>query len=232
MREIVLDTETTGLDPKDGHRMVEIGCVELLNHIPTGKTWHYYINPEREIPAEATAVHGITNDRVKKEPIFAEIVGSFADFIEGARLVIHNAEFDVKFLNYQMKEFGYPAIKVTDTIDTLLIARKKFPGQPANLDALCRRFNIDLSGREFHGALLDAQLLADVYLELSGGRQHGLELGQSQKSNMIDVVTKTNSSMKKIEREYREPRVFSIPQDELDAHEEMIKKLKEPLWKQ
>ncbi len=232
MREIVLDTETTGLDPHDGHRMVEIGCIELINHIPTGNTWHYYLHPERDIPAESTAVHGITNEKVKDAPTFAQVVGSFSDFISGARLVIHNAEFDIKFLNYQMKEFGYPPIKLTDVVDTLLIARKKFPGQPANLDALCRRFNIDLSGREFHGALLDAQLLADVYLELSGGRQHGLELGQNSKSNSSSIKNGSTAQVQKIERVHRPARSFPVSADEQNAHDQMVQKLKDAVWTQ
>ena len=172
MREIVLDTETTGMDPADGHRIVEVGCVELFNHLPTGKTYHQYINPEREIDAGAIAVHGIKNEFVKDKPVFGEIIGSLMDFIGDATLVIHNAEFDIKFLNAEVKRLGFPPFKLQDAVDTVLMARKKYPGSPANLDALCRRFNIDLSGRELHGALLDAQLLASVYLELLGGRQH------------------------------------------------------------
>lgn len=232
MREIVLDTETTGLDPAVGHRMVEIGCIELFNHVPTGKTWHYYINPEREIPSEAIAVHGITNEKVKKAPVFAELVGSFMDFIEGATLVIHNAEFDLKFINYQMKDFGYKPIKIADVVDTLWVARKKFPGQPASLDALCRRFNIDLSGRDFHGALLDAQLLADVYLELIGGRQHGLGLDTEAigKPNNDKADLLSSPSVAASARIYRAPREFLLSAEESSLHDAMIDRLKDPLW--
>lgn len=225
MREIVLDTETTGLDPADGHKLVEIGCVELENHVPTGRVWHHYINPERDIDAGAVAVHGISNEKVKDKPTFGELAGDFLDFIEGATLVIHNAEFDVKFLNAELKPFGFKPIKLQETIDTVHMARKKYPGQPANLDALCRRFNIDLSGREFHGALLDAQLLAAVYLELLGGRQHGLGLGSEGKSvaadNAITVIS---------DKPYREPRVFAVSPEEKQAHQLMLKDLKNPLW--
>jgi DNA polymerase-3 subunit epsilon len=231
MREIVLDTETTGLDPNQGHRMVEIGCLELLNHVPTGRTWHYYINPERDIPSEATAVHGITNEKVKHEKTFGELIGSFLDFIGDSRLVIHNAEFDLKFLNYQMKEFGFPPIKIADVVDTLWVARKKFPGQPASLDALCRRFNIDLSGRDYHGALLDSQLLADVYLELVGGRQHGLGLDSDSKSSTESTLDEHASSLIVAQKEYRAPREFSISAEEEVAHKEMTACLKQSLWK-
>lgn len=227
-REIVLDTETTGMDPADGHRIIEIGCIELFNHLPTGKTWHHYINPEREVDAGAVAVHGIKTEFLKDKPIFGEIVGDFLDFIGGATLVIHNAEFDVKFLNAELKTFGFPPIKLAGVIDTLMIARKKYPGSPANLDALCRRFNIDLSGRELHGALLDAQLLADVYLELIGGRQHGLGLAQSQSSSATQNQTVDIPSFEK--KPYREPRVFSPSAEEEEAHKNMVSKLKNSLW--
>ncbi len=225
MREIVLDTETTGMDPADGHKLVEIGCVELLNHMPTGRVWHKYINPEREIDAGAVAVHGITNEKVKNEKTFGELAGDFLDFIDGATLVIHNAEFDLKFLNAELKPFGFKPFKLADTIDTLPLARKKYPGQPANLDALCRRFNIDLSGREFHGALLDAQLLASVYLELLGGRQHGLGLA-------ADAV-KVDADGKPVPRSARvarEPRPFPVSKEEIRLHDEMVGTLKDPLW--
>lgn len=229
MREIVLDTETTGMDPAEGHRLVEIGCVELINHVPTGKTWHHYINPEREIDAGAIAVHGITNEKVKDKPTFGELAGSLLDFIDGATLVIHNAEFDIKFLNAELKPFGFKPFKLTEAIDTVFMARKKYPGQPANLDALCRRFNIDLSGRELHGALLDAQLLARVYLELLGGRQHGLGLGSGDQDTTGDMLN-AGSGMPKRERAYREPRVFSVPAEEKALHQKMVQGLKNNLW--
>lgn len=229
IREVVLDTETTGMDPADGHRIIEIGCVELLNHLPTGRTFHQYINPEREVDAGAIAVHGIKNEFLKDKPVFAEIVGPFLEFCDGAKLVIHNAEFDIKFLNAELKLLGFPPFKLTEAIDTLLVARKKFPGSPANLDALCRRFNIDLSARDLHGALLDAQLLADVYLELLGGRQHGLGLGQEQRGNTAggqgDVVIRTRK-----QRLYHEPRPHAPSEDEVAAHSAMLSKLKGSLW--
>lgn len=228
MREIALDTETTGFDPAEGHKIVEIGCVELFNHVPTGKTWHKYINPEREIDAGAIAVHGITNERVKDEPTFGELVGDFLDFVGDSTLVIHNAEFDIKFLNAEMKPYGFPPFKVANAIDTVLVARKKYPGQPANLDALCRRFGIDLSDRDFHGALLDAQLLAKVYLELMGGRQHGLGL-DSQNSSGGDIFV-NGVSTPGAKKTYREPRVFIPASEEVEKHQEMLGQLKGNLW--
>lgn len=224
MREIVLDTETTGMDPLQGDKLVEIGCVELVNHLPTGKTYHIYINPERDIPAEATAVHGITNEFVKDKPTFGEIVGEFAEFIGDDRLVIHNAEFDMKFLNAELRTFGFPSIDNRRALDTVRMAREKFPGSPANLDALCRRFNIDNSSRTFHGALLDAQLLAEVYLELLGGRQQGFAITQE---------TAATSSMggKSAERPYRKPRDFVVPEEERALFEKMLDRLQGALWK-
>lgn len=223
MREIVLDTETTGMDPVKGDRLVEIGCVELENHLPTGKHYHVYLNPEREIPAEATAVHGITNDFVKDKPVFGEVIGDFLDFIGDARLVIHNAEFDMKFLNAELKTFGFPSLDNRRVTDTLKMAREKFPGSPANLDALCRRFNIDNSSRTYHGALLDSQLLAEVYLELMGGRQRGL--GISEASTRVETTTNAKT------RVHREARTFAPSEQEEALHEELLSKLKNPLWK-
>ncbi|MFN6951064.1 MAG: DNA polymerase III subunit epsilon [Albidovulum sp.] len=177
MREIVLDTETTGLEPAEGHRIVEIGAVELLNHVPTGRTYHQYLNPERAMPAEAYAVHGLGDDFLRDKPRFAEVAGAFLDFIgTESRLVIHNAAFDMKFLNAELGWLGLPPIEMERAIDTVSMARRQFPGSPASLDALCRRFGIDNTAREKHGALLDCELLAEVYLELIGGRQPGLVL--------------------------------------------------------
>lgn len=227
-REIVLDTETTGMDPEEGHRIIEIGCVELYNHLPTGKMWHHYINPEREVDAGAVAVHGIKTEFLKDKPVFGELVGSFLDFIGDATLVIHNAAFDIKFLNAELKPYGFPAFKLADTIDTLLIARQKFPGSPANLDALCRRFGVDLSGRDLHGALLDAQLLATVYLELIGGRQHGLGLSDQTVSAGNQDSALSGEAIKN--RPYREPRLFSASPKEEEDHQKMIESLKSPLW--
>ena len=217
MREIVLDTETTGFDPAAGDRLVEIGCVELMNHLPTGKTYHIYINPERDIPPEATAVHGITNEFVKDKPTFGEVVGDFMDFIGDSRLVIHNAEFDMKFLNAELKIFGFPSLDNRRALDTVKMAREKFPGSPANLDALCRRFGIDNSSRTFHGALLDSQLLAEVYLELLGGRQQGLGITQEPEKKSAGAQMSD-----KAERVYREPRPFVPSDEEKAAHERMM----------
>lgn len=177
MREIVLDTETTGFEPAEGHRIVEIGAVELFNHVPTGRTYHQYVNPERAMPAEAYAVHGLGDEFLRDKPRFAEVAGAFLDFIgTESRLVIHNAAFDMKFLNAELAWLGLPPIMMERAVDTVAIARRRFPGAPASLDALCRRFGIDNSARDKHGALLDSELLAEVYLELIGGRQPGLVL--------------------------------------------------------
>lgn len=180
MREIVLDTETTGFDPAEGDRIVEIGAVELLNHLPTGRTYHQYINPERSMPAGAFEVHGLGDEFLRDKPVFATIGQAFLDFIADAKLVIHNASFDMKFLNHELKKASFPEIPWPQAIDTLAIARQKFPGAANSLDALCRRFGVDNSAREKHGALLDSEILAEVYLELIGGRQQGLSLAPTQ----------------------------------------------------
>ncbi len=227
MREIVFDTETTGMDPATGDRIVEIGCVELENHLPTGRTYHQYINPERDVPAEAAAVHGLTEEKLKDEPVFAEIVGDFLDFIgDDAKLIAHNAAFDMKFVNAEIKTLGFPKINDKRVIDTLMIARKKFPGSPANLDALCRRFHIDNSNRTLHGALLDSELLAEVYLELLGGRQRGL-LGGFDDSKKDKTETKSVN----VERTYREARNFELSAEEKSEHEKMLEDIKDPIWK-
>jgi DNA polymerase-3 subunit epsilon len=176
MREIVLDTETTGLEPAEGHRIVEIGAVELVNHMPTGRTFHQYINPLRPMPKEAFEVHGLGDDFLRDKPVFKAVGQALLDFIEDSRLVIHNAAFDMKFLNAELGWAGLPTLAAERALDTLLIARKRFPGSPASLDALCRRFGVDNSSREKHGALLDSEILAEVYLELVGGRQPDLVL--------------------------------------------------------
>ncbi|MGZ2255696.1 DNA polymerase III subunit epsilon [Roseobacter sp. A03A-229] len=183
MREIVLDTETTGFDPETGDRIVEIGAVELMGHVATGKTYHEYVNPERSMPEEAFQVHGLGDDFLRDKPKFAEIGRGFLDFIGDAKLVIHNAAFDIKFLNAELKWMGLPQIPWEQAIDTLEIARKRFPGSPASLDALCRRFSIDNSARTLHGALLDSEILAEVYLELIGGRQPDFGLSTATQSN-------------------------------------------------
>ena len=176
MREIVLDTETTGLEPATGDRVVEIGAVELHNHLPTGQTWHRYLNPDRAMPKEAFEIHGLSDDFLRDKPRFASVAADFLTFIGTARLVIHNAGFDLKFLNAELTAAGLPSLPLARALDTVTLARQKFPGSPASLDALCRRFGIDTSAREKHGALLDSEILAEVYLELIGGRQPDLTL--------------------------------------------------------
>lgn len=224
MREIVLDTETTGFEPGEGHRLVEIGCIELVNHLPTGKTFQTYLNPQRAVPADAVRIHGLTTEFLKDHPLFTEKVGELLDFIGDATLVIHNAEFDMKFINAELASAGFKAIPMARVTDTLLMARKKFPGQPANLDALCRRFKVDLSERKLHGALLDAGLLAEVYLELMGGRQHGLGL-------VTEAMTAGSIRLNaRIKRQKRERRAFPLGEEEEKAHAGFIEALKNSLW--
>jgi len=224
MREIVLDTETTGFEPKEGHRLVEIGCVELLNHLPTGSVFHTYLNPQRDVPADAARIHGLTTEFLQDKPLFTEKVGDFLDFIGDSTLVIHNAEFDVNFLNHELKASGFKPLLMTRVIDTLPMARKKYPGQPASLDALCRRFKIDLEARKFHGALLDSQLLSEVYLELMGGRQHGLGLASEA------AVVGSAQLNAKIKRQKREHRSFPATEGEIAAHASFVEKIKNNLW--
>ncbi|WP_112320854.1 DNA polymerase III subunit epsilon [Oceanibium sediminis] len=190
MREIVLDTETTGFSPEDGDRIVEIGAVELLNHMPTGRTYHQYINPLRDMPEEAFAVHGISEEFLRDKPVFADIAQAFLDFVSGAKLVIHNAAFDMKFLNAELGWCDKPKLPYEVALDTLEIARKRFPGAQNSLDALCRRFGVDNSSREKHGALLDSEILAEVYLELIGGRQPDFALSVVGNDDGADAVVK------------------------------------------
>lgn len=223
MREIVLDTETTGLDPFSGHRVVEIGCVELINHVRTGNYFHTYLNPERSMPREAENVHGLSEEFLKDKPKFAQVAGSFLEFIGDAPLVIHNAAFDMKFLNAELSVAGKSEIDFGRAIDTVLMARQKFPGQPASLDALCKRFTIDLTARTKHGALLDAELLADVYLELLGGRQSALSLVSQEAASTecsIGFTGHTDIPLRK----------FEPSLEELAAHAAMLEKIKNPLW--
>lgn len=224
-REIVLDTETTGLDPADGHRLVEIGCLELINHLPTGNVFHTYLNPMRDVPPEASRVHGLTSEFLKNHPLFSEKVDGFIEFIADSTLVIHNAEFDMKFINAELKSSGFKPLPMSRVIDTLPMARQKFPGQPANLDALCRRFKVDNSERKFHGALLDSELLAEVYLELIGGRQHGLGLGRELMAQQSQVLNA------KIKRQKRPLRSFPPSEAEVVAHAGLIEKIKGALWR-
>lgn len=226
MREIVLDTETTGLDPYSDHRLVEIGCIELINHMPSGRQYHQYINPQRPMPKEAFDVHGLGDDFLKDQPLFAEIADDFIEFIgNDSKLVIHNAAFDMKFLNAELGWLNKPKIDMARAIDTVQMARKKFPGSPVSLDALCRRFKIDNSNRTLHGALLDSDLLAVVYLELLGGRQHGL---------LLDPNANNQGDDRRIlgPKEGRlEPRPHIVSDDELAAHRAYIeKKVANALW--
>lgn len=220
MRELVIDTETTGLDPGEGHRVVEIAVIELFNHLPTGKTFHQYVNPERDISEAAQAIHGLTREFLAPYPVFAAIAAEFMEFIATDPLIIHNAEFDLGFINAELKRIDLPPLAVA-VIDTLVLARRRFPGQPANLDALCRRFAIDLSSREKHGALIDGELLAAVYLELIGGRQPGLDLTASRGKA---------ASASTAPRRQRPPRPHAPSDEERMAHAALVAKLKLPLW--
>lgn len=219
MREIVLDTETTGFDPQTGDRIVEIGAVELVRHVATGKTYHQYINPERAMPQGAFEVHGLGDDFLRDKPKFAQIGQAFVDFIADSKLVIHNAAFDIKFLNFELSKMGLRQIPWEQAIDTLAIARNTFPGSPSSLDALCRRFGIDNSSRTLHGALLDSEILAEVYLELIGGKQP--DFGLSTRATPQEGAPNTEWSPR--------PRPVPLPsrltKKESAAHAEFISQL-------
>lgn len=223
MREIVLDTETTGLDPASGHRVVEIACLELSNRVATGRIFQSYINPQRPMPEEAERIHGLSDAFLADKPLFAEVVDDFLAFIEEAPLVIHNAEFDIRFINAELAQVERPGIQMSGrVIDTLALARQRFPGAQANLDALCRRFEIDNSARSYHGALLDCELLAEVYLELSGGRQPGFDLDKAERGRQ--AVARAEA------RTRREPRPHAPSAEEEAAHAAMLAKLDQPIW--
>lgn len=226
MREIVLDTETTGLDPETGDRIVEIGALELLNHLPTGRTFHHYLNPERSMPAGAQAVHGLSDEFLADKALFADIAEEFLSFVMDAKLVIHNASFDMKFLNAELTWAGQAKLPYDTAIDTLEIARRKFPGAQNSLDALCRRFGVDNSTRQKHGALLDSELLAEVYLELIGGRQPGLVFGES-----ATITTQTISSApRQLARPH--PLLPRLSAEEMAAHQAFLGELgPNVLWK-
>jgi DNA polymerase III subunit epsilon len=228
MREIVLDTETTGLEPSQGHRIIEIGCLELNNRTPTGAKYHVYINPQRDVPEEAQKISNLSTEFLQDKPLFADIVDGFIEFIADSPLVIHNAEFDIKFLNSELTKAKRPTLPLARAIDTVHIARKKFPGSPASLDALCRRFNISLDERKSkgHGAMLDVELLAQVYLELLGGKQPGLEL----------VAKSTGTSGVVLKRQPATPRPVALPSrlsdDERSRHDALIASLGDKaIWK-
>tara|TARA_B100001123_G_C14949901_1_gene883225 strand:- start:78 stop:749 length:672 start_codon:yes stop_codon:yes gene_type:complete len=222
MREIVLDTETTGLDPSEGHRVVEIGCIELINQIPTGEAFHTYLNPERSMTHDAFAVHGLDGEFLAKQPLFADVADAFVDFVGRSALVIHNASFDLKFINSELRLADRAGLEVEKVIDTLEMARHKFPGAPASLDALCRRFGIDNSDRTKHGALLDAELLSCVYVELIGGRQPALGLRQEPELSGAEVADQIGA---------RPPRPHAPTSQELKAHASFVALLENPIWK-
>jgi len=222
MREVVFDTETTGLDPKSGHRLVEVGCVELVNHLPTGRTFQRYVNPERDVPDDAFAIHGLSSAFLAKHKSFGAVAEELLDFVGDAPLVIHNADFDMGFLNAELASVGLAPLPRERAIDTLAIARRRFPGAPASLDALCKRFAIDATARNLHGALLDAQLLASVYIELIGAREPGLELA------IVGAGAKLASRAGGVVR--RTPRPHAPSEDELAAHAEFVKRLTKPIW--
>ena len=227
IREIVFDTETTGFDPTTGDRLVEIGAVELINHIPTGRTYHQYINPERDVPEEVVKVHGLTTEFLKDFPVFADVAQDWVDFVgDDGVLVAHNATFDMKFINYELNKLGYQGYEWNRVIDTLEIAKNKFPGQRNNLDVLCKRFGIDNSARTFHGALLDAQLLAEVYLELLGGSEPTMDL-----TSAVEKNNKKEGEGKVKNRVYREPRLFDITESDIENHRNFLQKnIKNPIW--
>lgn len=222
LREIVLDTETTGLKPEEGHRITDIGCVELIDHIPTGKVYQTYLNPEREISKEAEAICGLPTEFFLDKPKFAEVVNDFLAFVGNSQLVIHNAKFDIAFLNSELRRVSKPLFSLDRAVDTLAIARRKFPGAPASLDALCKRFKVDLSAREKHGALLDCWLLSEVYVHLLGGKQSVLSFGILTSE---DIALK-NSQVKAV----RAARQFHISEEEKKRHEEFIANLNNPIW--
>lgn len=227
MREIVLDTETTGLDPGQGHRIVEIGCIELINRVPTGNQFWEYINPERDMPTEAFQIHGLSEAFLSDKPVFAEIAEPLMAFLGDAALVIHNASFDMKFINAELKACGLDPIPGDRAIDTVAMSRSKFPGSQVSLDALCRRFAIDNSSRTKHGALLDSELLAEVYLELTGGRQAGLDLA-ADLSGGRDPGARAGAGAST--RTVRPPRPHAPSEQELEAHRAFLEKVKDPIW--
>ena len=227
MREIVLDTETTGFEPAEGDRIVEIGAVELMGHVPTGRTYHQYINPQRSMPEGAFAVHGLGDEFLSDKPLFKDIAQDFVDFVGDAKMVIHNASFDMKFLNAELGWVNRPLLPMSQSLDTLAIARRKFPGSPASLDALCRRFGIDNSSRTLHGALLDSEILAEVYLELIGGRQPDFALaGDTQKTGPAETQGDWRPTARPT------PLASRITKEEAAAHAAFVDSLGDgALWK-
>ena len=225
-REIVLDTETTGLRPEQGHRLVEICAMEIVNGKKTGEVFHKYINPQRDVPYEAFAIHGLSTEFLMDKPLFSQIAKEFIQFIKGAKLVIHNAKFDVGFLNYELKKHSHEIIDFDNVIDTLFLARKKFPGSPASLDALCKRFKISLVKREKHGALIDVELLYEVYKNLID------DSFLIRNNNEIEKINNKENKEKLVIKikEYKNPIIFDISQEELENHKELLNRIKNPLW--
>jgi len=217
-REIVMDTETTGLDPHKGHRIVEIAAVEIIGRVRTGKYFHSYVNPSRDMPEEAFRIHGISGEFLKDKPLFSTIAKEFLDFVGTSTMVIHNAPFDISFINFELATLGINPITMRRVVDTLPMARKKFPGSPASLDALCKRFNISLKSRDKHGALIDSELLALVYAELLGGLQGKFDLRNA--TNTIEVRDSKAFPQ----------RQFPSSDEETEAHRQMLQKIKNPLW--
>lgn len=230
MREIVFDTETTGLDPKTGDRMVEIGCVEMVNLVPTGKTYHAYFNPERDMPAGAEAVHGLSAAFLSDKPLFSDTAEELLAFIGDSPLVAHNAGFDFGFLNAELGICGRDAVCTSRMVDTVALARKRHPGAKLSLDALCSRYGIDRSHRVKHGALLDAELLAQVYVELKGGRQIGLELAAEIEAQQGSRVKEPVAVRRAPDRPRRKPRPHSASAAELARHRDFMAGIENPLW--
>ncbi len=225
MREIIFDTETTGLDPKNGDRLVEIGCIEMVNRVSTGQTFHAYFNPQRSMPAEAEAVHGLSETFLADKPLFAACAEQLLEFLDDSPLVAHNASFDFGFLNTELTLCGMQEVSLDRMIDTVALARVRHPGAKLSLDALCSRYGIDRSHRTLHGALLDAELLAQVYVELKGGRQIGLELvGEAVEDDDLET------GLPQPTRKYREPRAHRPSEQERSAHAQFLKSIQSPLW--
>nr|WP_262692411.1 DNA polymerase III subunit epsilon [Kordiimonas aestuarii] len=220
VRELIFDTETTGFDPLTGDRLIEIGLVEMVDKSLTGRHYHQYVNPERDVPDSAVKIHGLTTDFLKDKPVFADIADEFLEFVGGdSVLVAHNAEFDMRFINWELENAVKPIIHVKRFVDTLAIARNKFPGAANSLDALCKRFGVSNSHRTLHGALLDSEILADVYIELLGGRQAGLDLAVDSGAGLVAR-----------EKKKREKRSFPVSNDELEAHKAFMEKFETPIW--
>ena len=224
IREIILDTETTGLDPASGHRIVEIGALEMRNKVLTGNKFHYYVNPERDMPSEAYRIHGISGEFLKDKPLFSVIADELLEFIGSSKLVIHNAVFDIKFLNHELSLINKTSLDIARTIDTLTISRKLFPGAKVNLDALCKKFNIDNSIRKFHGALKDAALLAEVYVELTGGRQVSFSISTNNRT-LLNNMSKSDANLEGIKIIVIEP-----TKEELENHKRFLSKISGPVW--